>query len=178
MEHQIKRGVKEGNAGSLHSHVLLFDDEYIPFNAINKAWGKGIQIFISLMTLIMSVLMCLNILLKRLMQNFNRHSYHISRGLPKPSEYCHDGYITDIDFGKEILDQVDWYHIHTTNYEYKTSDGIFQNSILYKQGRFKKWQIYAISVNIAVMYQFIVRLKLVILCLTHLISLLLTVSIM
>ena len=74
---------------------------------------------------------------KGIYSEFNRHSYHISRGLQKPTEYCHDGYVTDVEFGKEILDQVDWYHMHTTNYEYDTSNGKFQNSIIYKQGRLR-----------------------------------------
>ena len=39
-EHQTKRGKKEGNAGSLHIHALLFTDNYIPFSEIKKAWGK------------------------------------------------------------------------------------------------------------------------------------------
>ena len=103
MEHQIKRGVKEGNAGSLHSQVLLFDDEYIPFNAINKAWGKGNTDIHKLDDVNNVGAYVSKYLTKETYAEFNRHSYHISRGLPKPSEYCHDGYITDIDFGKEIL---------------------------------------------------------------------------
>ena len=39
-EHQTKRGKKEGNAGSLHIHALLFTDEYIPFKTIKTAWGE------------------------------------------------------------------------------------------------------------------------------------------
>lgn len=38
-EHQTKRGEKEGNAGSLHIHALLFTDTYIPFLTIKKCWG-------------------------------------------------------------------------------------------------------------------------------------------
>lgn len=39
-EHQTKRGKKEGNAGSLHVHAVLFTDEYIPFKEIKASWGK------------------------------------------------------------------------------------------------------------------------------------------
>jgi len=41
-EHQTKRGKKEGNAGSLHLHVLIFSDTYIPFDTLKRAWSaKG-----------------------------------------------------------------------------------------------------------------------------------------
>lgn len=77
--------------------------------------------------------MCLNILQKKPIQSLTGIAI-ISAGASKPTEYCHDGYVTDVEFGKEILDQVNWYHMHTTNYEYDTSNGKFQNSIIYKQG--------------------------------------------
>ena len=40
-EHQKKRGIKEGNAGSLHIHSLLFTDEFISADIINTCWGLG-----------------------------------------------------------------------------------------------------------------------------------------
>ena len=40
-EHQKKRGIKEGNAGSLHIHTLLFTDEFISADIINACWGLG-----------------------------------------------------------------------------------------------------------------------------------------
>lgn len=39
VEHQTKRGEKEGNRGSLHIHAILFTDLYIPFNDLKHAWG-------------------------------------------------------------------------------------------------------------------------------------------
>lgn len=41
LERQKKRGEKEGNIGSLHAHVIVFNDEYIPFELITKCWGQG-----------------------------------------------------------------------------------------------------------------------------------------
>lgn len=40
-EHQKKRGEKEGNKGSLHMHVLLFTDDFIPFDTLKDCWTKG-----------------------------------------------------------------------------------------------------------------------------------------
>lgn len=41
IERQKKRGKKEGNIGTVHPHVVVFNDEYIPFELITKCWGKG-----------------------------------------------------------------------------------------------------------------------------------------
>lgn len=40
IEHQIKRGKKEGNAGSLHIHCLAFTDRYIPFETLKSVWTR------------------------------------------------------------------------------------------------------------------------------------------
>lgn len=40
-ERQKERGKKEGNLGSLHAHIIVFNDEYIPFTVINKCWKHG-----------------------------------------------------------------------------------------------------------------------------------------
>lgn len=39
LERQKERGEKEGNAGSIHAHIIIFNDEYIPFDIINKHWN-------------------------------------------------------------------------------------------------------------------------------------------
>jgi len=38
-EHQLKRGKREGNEGSLHVHAILFTNEYIPFKTLKACWG-------------------------------------------------------------------------------------------------------------------------------------------
>lgn len=38
LERQKERGIKEGNLGSIHAHLIIFNDEYIPFEIINKHW--------------------------------------------------------------------------------------------------------------------------------------------
>ncbi len=39
-EHQKERGKKEGNLGSLHLHIILFSDVYLPFKQLKQAWGN------------------------------------------------------------------------------------------------------------------------------------------
>lgn len=41
LERQLERGKKEGNAGTIHAHIVVFNDEKIPLKAIKKAWKHG-----------------------------------------------------------------------------------------------------------------------------------------
>lgn len=41
LEHQKERGKKEDNKGSLHVHMLLFVDKYVPYEDINRCWKHG-----------------------------------------------------------------------------------------------------------------------------------------
>lgn len=41
MEHQKERGLKEGNKGSLHVHMLLFVDRFIPYDIVHDCWKHG-----------------------------------------------------------------------------------------------------------------------------------------
>lgn len=41
LERQKERGLKEGNDGCFHAHIIIFNDEYIPFEIINKCWKWG-----------------------------------------------------------------------------------------------------------------------------------------
>lgn len=41
LERQKERGEKEGNEGCLHCHLVIFNEEYIPWNIITKCWHYG-----------------------------------------------------------------------------------------------------------------------------------------
>ncbi|MEE1321081.1 MAG: hypothetical protein UHM85_06050 [Acutalibacteraceae bacterium] len=41
LERQKERGEKEGNEGCLHCHLVVFNDEYIPYQTIREAWHYG-----------------------------------------------------------------------------------------------------------------------------------------
>lgn len=41
LERQKDRGVREGNEGCLHCHIVLFNDEYIPYKDILDCWKYG-----------------------------------------------------------------------------------------------------------------------------------------
>lgn len=41
LERQLERGQKEGNAGTIHAHIVVFNDEKIPLKVLKKAWKHG-----------------------------------------------------------------------------------------------------------------------------------------
>lgn len=41
LEHQKSRGENEGNDGCLHCHLVIFNDEYIPYQDIRHCWPYG-----------------------------------------------------------------------------------------------------------------------------------------
>lgn len=41
LERQKKRGVKEGNSGTWHAHVVVFNDEKIPLEVLKSCWKHG-----------------------------------------------------------------------------------------------------------------------------------------
>lgn len=41
LERQKERGEKEGNIGSLHFHLVIFLDVFIPYKELNLIWDKG-----------------------------------------------------------------------------------------------------------------------------------------
>lgn len=40
-ERQSERGKKEGNKGSLHVHMIIFNDEFIDMDVLKKCWSHG-----------------------------------------------------------------------------------------------------------------------------------------
>lgn len=40
IEHQKKRGLKENNEGSLHFHLVVFNERKLPFKTLKELWGK------------------------------------------------------------------------------------------------------------------------------------------
>lgn len=138
-EHQKERGQKEGNEGSLHIHCVLFIDEYIPYQIINEAWGLGGTDIHKIDNINNVGAYVCKYLTKDEFDIFEKNSYHISRGLKKPEEIVHEGYITDPDFAKEILEKTDFYFSDVINYSYDSFDGSrFDNTIFYKQGRLRQ----------------------------------------
>jgi hypothetical protein len=72
--------------GAIHAHVVVFNDEIIPIEAIENAWRKG---FVKINRIKdvknLGAYVC-KYLTKESMSSYGSHSYHVSRGLEKPAE--------------------------------------------------------------------------------------------
>lgn len=138
-EHQKNRGLKENNAGSLHIHTILFTDEFIPYDVINKCWKHGSTDIHKIDKVNNAGAYVCKYLTKDEFNLYEKNSYHVSRGLKKSIIQVHDGYFSQgtPDELLKFLD-VEFYHAHVINYKYDTEDTVFKNSIFYRQGRIRK----------------------------------------
>lgn len=138
-EHQKKRGIKEGNAGSLHIHSLLFTDEFISADIINTCWGLGNTDIHSLKDVNNLGAYVCKYLTKEEFDLYHKHSYHLSRGLKKPEVLTTDGYICQWrDMYSNIHENTKVIYSNATEFVYAGADGSIQsNTILYEQGIFK-----------------------------------------
>lgn len=138
-EHQKKRGIKEGNAGSLHIHALLFTDDFIRAEEINNCWGLGNTDIHSLKDVNNLGAYVCKYLTKEEFDLYHKHSYHLSRGLKKPEVLTTDGYIGQWrDMYSNIHENTKVTYSNATEFVYAGADGSIQsNTILYEQGIFK-----------------------------------------
>ena len=138
-EHQKKRGIKEGNAGSLHIHSLLFTDEFISADIINTCWGLGNTDIHSLKDVNNLGAYVCKYLTKEEFDLYHKHSYHLSRGLKKPEVLTTDGYIGQWrDMYSNIHENTKVIYSNATEFVYAGADGsMHTNTISYEQGIFK-----------------------------------------
>ena len=111
-EHQTERGKKEGNEGSYHAHVIIFNNEYIPFEVINSCWcgNTDIHIFNKVRYIdnmetdekIRNVCSyVVKYITKEMCEEFGRNLYHCSRGLFRPVEFREE-YISIYDSKNQL----------------------------------------------------------------------------
>lgn len=94
IERQKERGEKEGNIGTIHAHLVVFNDEKIPLDILNRCWKHGrseIHILNGLKygtdEFIRDVAAYITkYISKDGILEFGRHSYRCSLGLNKPYE--------------------------------------------------------------------------------------------
>lgn len=72
--------------GSIHAHVLLFNDEYVPWQTIKESWSHGIIDIHKIRDIgNLGAYVC-KYLTKDTLAEYNSKSYHCSRGLKRPVE--------------------------------------------------------------------------------------------
>ena len=143
LEHQKERGKKEGNEGSLHVHMVLFIDKYIPFEDLNKSWNKGqtdIQAIEDIKNL--GAYVC-KYITKDNISDFGKRCYSCSLGLDRPSQerfYTLGFSDTDYDFQpEEVLQALNITYHNKMVHDYldpTTGEGRNQE-VMYYQGYWK-----------------------------------------
>ncbi len=155
LERQKKRGKKEGNIGTIHAHVVVFNDEYIPYELITKCWGQG-NIDIHMINGLreengekvndVGAYVC-KYLTKDSTIEWGSRSYRCSKGLKRPQEYKVYAYgqVDSRGIPNYVCDNMELFDFikQSTNITYKDSlyfgyrlkDGTqYVNSVKYSQG--------------------------------------------
>jgi hypothetical protein len=83
--------------GALHAHVVVFNDEIIPIEAIENAWKRGFVKINSIKDVNNLGAYVCKYLTKETIASYGSHSYHVSRGLEKPNEIK-----IDLDHGEAV----------------------------------------------------------------------------
>lgn len=107
-ERQKKRGLKEGNIGALHVHMIIFNDEKIDLNILKKCWHYG-NIDIHMLDGLRkngnaselirnpAAYVC-KYITKESVAEWNEKTFRTSKGLKKPIEINSKGYLTENSF--------------------------------------------------------------------------------
>lgn len=143
LEHQRSRGLKEGNDGCLHVHMLIFNDEKIDLDMLNECWGHG-NTDISALKDVKNVgaYVC-KYITKDTLAAFNKKVFSCSRGLNRGkvenfytegySDHRYDGLHPD-----DIIKSLDVEFSSKMHHSYLDENGIGQEQVVnYYQGKFK-----------------------------------------
>ena len=107
-ERQTKRGIKEGNKGALHVHMIIFNDEKIDMSILKKCWKHG-----RVELKILNGLRCKNdkvsqelirnpasyvckYITKESVAEWNEKVFRCSKGIKRPIEINNEVYVSDI----------------------------------------------------------------------------------
>ncbi len=143
LENQKERGVKEGNEGCLHVHMLVFNDQKLPLDLLNKAWSHGYTDISSVRRIKdLGAYIC-KYITKDAATVFGRHVYGCSRGLKRPTEerFYSEGY-SDTTYNGLHPDQVvaalDARYKSKMQYDLCGADGkAIHQTVTYIQGKWK-----------------------------------------
>ena len=92
-EHQKKRGLKEGNEGSLHFHLVVFNERKLPFKDLKSIWGKYGSIDVKKIDYSHNLGVYMAKYLSKEVMEINKKGYTSSQGLIHPTiEYLPHNY--------------------------------------------------------------------------------------
>lgn len=146
LEHQKERGVKEGNEGCIHVHMVLFNDAYIPADTLSKLWGHGF-VKINAIDDVRNVgaYVC-KYITKDTVAAFGRQSYACSQNLNKPLvERIYVEGLGDTTTGLHpttVYNQLDVSYYSSVQHDYRDAEGCVRSqTVFYSQGAWKNADI-------------------------------------
>lgn len=142
LEHQTERGKREGNTGCLHVHMLIFIDQYIPVDDLNRAWKHGhvsIEAIKDVRNL--GAYVC-KYITKENLTEFGKHAYACSLRLDRPSQERFYALGFSDSFPQitpeKILNEVDITYTATMRHDYFDNNGETGMQIVrYYQGKWR-----------------------------------------
>lgn len=154
LEHQKERGVREGNDGCLHVHMLVFNDVKLQLSLLNKAWPHGYTDISSIRKVKdLGAYLC-KYITKENSAEFGRHVYGCSRGLKRSAEECFysEGYSDTTYNGlhpDNVMAALDVCYSSKVRYDFLGKDGtLIHQTVTYYQGKWKDGNIIDLNANI------------------------------
>lgn len=123
--------------GAIHAHVVIFNDEMLPLEAITNAWGRG---FVKLNRIKdvknLGAYVC-KYLTKETLAEYGAHSYHASVGLIRPQEIKID--LDSRDTVEAYKSNIACSYSNTYSIPTFDADGnkIGEKTVKYMQGKWK-----------------------------------------
>lgn len=140
LEHQKERGQREGNAGCIHIHMLLFLDKFVKLEDLNAAWKHG-QTNIQKLDDINNVgaYVC-KYITKDNIADFGKRVYSCSIGLERSQQerYYTLGY-SDSNYGvspEDVISKLDIHYVSQFRHDFFKDDGTpSTQTVRYIQGK-------------------------------------------
>ena len=149
LENQKARGLKEGNDGCLHVHMVIFNDKKIPLDLLNSAWPHGSTDIGILREKENSGAYISKYITKDTASFFMENVYHCSRGLKRGVvenfylEGCSDSTFNGFS-PADVMRSLNVRYSKTMHHSYLSTDGAGQEQIVtYYQGTFKGGNVIA-----------------------------------
>ena len=151
LERQKERGIKEGNEGCWHVHMVLFISEKIDMDTFKACWPHGRTEIHKLRQVKNPGAYISKYITKDDAEELGSHCYECSQGLNRPRtenfylEGCSDSTYNGLH-PKDVVDALNLTYRSTVRHDYRGSDGVGHTQVVsYYQGRWKDGNIIEVS---------------------------------
>lgn len=147
LEHQKKRGAKEGNAGSLHVHMVIFVRQKIKIEDIKACWKHGSENINARKNIKNLGAYVSKYITKDNLDEFGSHVYACSLGLARSVEevFYKEGFGSSTMglHPQDVLSTLTPHYHSSVSRDFLCSDGVMHTQVIhYYQGRLPKDSLY------------------------------------